>query len=216
MTLIRVVIADDHTLLRAGLCGFLASLDGIECVGEAADGIEAITLIESLRPDVLMTDISMPRLDGLGLTTAVARDYPSTRVIILSMHTEKRYVEKALQAGAMGYLVKDSGTAEVELAVRSVARGDSYLSPTVSRHVVSEYARLTEAEAAQDPLTPRQREILKLIAEGLTTKAIARHLKISTKTADTHRVQLMDRLNIHDIAGLVRYAIRTGLVDPDV
>jgi DNA-binding NarL/FixJ family response regulator len=214
---IRVLIVDDHALLRAGLRGLLAALEGVEVVGEAADGLKALELVEALRPDVLMTDIAMPGLDGLGLTTEVARGSPQTRVIILSMHTEWAYVDKALRSGAVGYLVKDSGTTEVELAVRAVARGESYLSPVVSRHVVTEYARMAEAQqASPDPLTPRQREVLKLIAEGLTTKAIAHRLDISAKTADTHRVQLMERLGIHDIAGLVRYAIRTGLVDQDV
>jgi DNA-binding NarL/FixJ family response regulator len=213
---IRVLIADDHTLIRAGLRGLLDALDGIEVVGEAVDGLKALDLVEALRPDILMTDIAMPGLDGLRLTTAVARDRPQTRVLILSMHTEWAYADKAMRAGAAGYLVKDSCTAEVELAVRAVARGESYLSPAVSKHVVAGYARMAEAQAADPgPLTPRQREVLKLIAEGLTTKAIARLLDISAKTADTHRVQLMERLGIHDIAGLVRYAVRAGVVDRD-
>jgi DNA-binding NarL/FixJ family response regulator len=211
---IRVLIVDDHALLRAGLRGLLAGLEGVEVVGEAADGLKALELVEALRPDILMTDIAMPGLDGLGLTAAVAGVSTQTRVIILSMHTEWAYADKAVRSGAAGYLVKDSGTAEIELAVRAVARGETYLSPAVSKHVVAGYARMAEAQAADsDPLTPRQREVLKLIAEGLTTKAIARRLDISAKTADTHRVQLMERLDIHDIAGLVRYAIRTGLVD---
>jgi DNA-binding NarL/FixJ family response regulator len=213
---IRVVIVDDHVLIRSGLRGLLATLEGVEIVGEAADGLKALELVESLRPDILMTDISMPGLDGLGLAMAVTSGPSGTRVIILSMHTEVAYTDKALRAGAAGYLVKDSAVAEVELAVRAVARGESYLSPVVSKQVVAGYARMAEAQAAEpDPLTPRQREVLKLIAEGLTTKAIARRLDISAKTADTHRVQLMERLGIHDIAGLVRYAIRTGLIDQD-
>jgi DNA-binding NarL/FixJ family response regulator len=214
---IRVVIVDDHVLLRIGLRGLLAALEGVEIVGEAADGLKALELVEALRPDILMTDITMPGLDGLGLTTAVASGPSGTRVIILSMHTEVAYADKAVMAGAAGYLVKDSAVAEVELAIRAVARGESYLSPVVSKHVLTGYTRMAEAQAvAPDPLTPRQREVLKLIAEGLTTKAIARRLDISGKTADTHRVQLMERLGIHDIAGLVRYAIRTGLVDQGV
>lgn len=217
MKSIRVLIADDHTLLRAGLCGLIAGLEGVEVVGEAADGLKALEQVGALRPDILVTDIAMPGLDGLGLTMAVARGYPLTRVLILSMHTELAFADKALRAGAAGYLVKDSSTAEVEMAIRAVARGESYLSPAVSKHVVSGYARMADALAANsDPLTPRQREVLKLIAEGLTTKQVARRLDISAKTADTHRVQLMDRLGIHDLAGLVRYAIRIGLVDQDV
>jgi DNA-binding NarL/FixJ family response regulator len=213
---IRILIVDDHALLRAGLRGLLAGLEGVEVVGEAADGLEALELVGALLPDILMTDIAMPGLDGLGLTAAVAGVSAGTRVIILSMHTEWGYADKAVRSGAAGYLVKDSGTAEIELAVRAVARGEAYLSPAVSKHVVAGYARMAEARATDPgPLTPRQREVLKLIAEGLTTKAIARRLDISAKTADTHRVQLMERLEIHDIAGLVRYAIRIGLVDRD-
>jgi DNA-binding NarL/FixJ family response regulator len=216
MNPIRIVIADDHALLRAGLRGLLAGLEGVEVVGEAADGLQALELVKSLRPDLLMTDIAMPGLDGLGLTEAVAREVETTRVLILSMHTEPEYADRALRAGAAGYLVKDSGIAEVELAIRAVARGESYLSPSVSKHIVAGYARMASSQpATPDPLTPRQREVLKLIAEGLTTKAIARRLDISAKTADTHRVQLMERLGIHDIAGLVRYAIRIGLIDQD-
>jgi DNA-binding NarL/FixJ family response regulator len=216
MDSIRVLIVDDHALLRAGLRSLLASLEDIEVVGEAADGLKALERVEALRPDILMTDISMPGLDGLGLTAAIAGVSPGTRVIILSMHTEWGYADKALRAGAAGYLVKDSGTTEVEMAVRAVARGESYLSPAVSKHVVAGYTRMAEAQAAEpDPLTPRQREVLKLIAAGLTTKAIAHRLDISAKTADTHRVQLMERLGIRDIAGLVRFAIRTGLIDQD-
>ncbi|MDG3005720.1 response regulator [Paludisphaera mucosa] len=211
---IRVLIVDDHALIRAGLRGLLAALPEVQVIGEAVDGRQALELVESLRPDVMMTDISMPGIDGLELTAAVARGPAPTKVLILSMHTERAYADKAMRAGAAGYLVKDSGTAEIELAIRAVARGESYLSPAVTKHVVAGYARMAEAEANDPgPLTPRQRDVLKLIAAGLTTKAIAHRLDISVKTADTHRVQLMERLGIHEIAGLVRYAIRTGLVD---
>ena len=217
MAPIRVLLVDDHALLRAGIRALLDGLEGIEVVGEAADGLRALEMVEALRPDLLLTDIAMPGLDGLELTARLARDFTQTRALILSMHTENEYATKALRAGAAGYLVKDAGTAELELALRAVARGESYLSPVVSKHVVAGYAQLAEAHAAtSDPLTPRQREVLKLIAEGQTTKAIARRLDISVKTADTHRVQLMERLGIHDIAGLVRYAIRVGLVTADV
>jgi DNA-binding NarL/FixJ family response regulator len=217
MTIIRVLIADDHALLRAGLRGVLDGLEGIAVVGEAADGRKALELVGALQPDILMTDIGMPVLDGLALTTLVARDFPQTRVMILSMHTEDEYADRALRAGAVGYLIKDSGTTELEPAIRAVARGESFLSPAISKHVVAGYARLSVSQVSPgDPLTPRQREVLKLVALGLTTKAIAHRLDISPKTADTHRVQLMERLGIHDIAGLVRYAIRIGLVSPDV
>jgi len=217
MKTIRIVIADDHALVRAGLRGLLDGPEGVAVVGEAADGRQALDMVEALRPDILMTDIGMPALDGLALTRLVARDFPETRVVILSIHTDAEYADKALRAGASGYLIKDSGTTELEPAIRAVARGDTFLSPAISKHVVAGYARLSESQAAAaDPLTPRQREVLELIALGLTTKAIAHRLDISAKTADTHRVQLMERLGIHDIAGLVRYAIRIGLVSPDV
>ncbi len=214
MNPIRLVLADDHALLRAGLKGLLSRLQGIDVVGEAADGATALRMVASLAPDILMTDIGMPLIDGLTLTARVAREFPATRVVILSMHTEKEYADKALRAGAVGYLIKDSATSELELAIRAAARGEAFLSPVVSRYVIAEYSRLAEDEASTGPLTPRQREVLKLIAEGLPTKAIARHLDISVKTAETHRTQLMERLDIHDVAGLVRYAIRSGLVDP--
>jgi len=217
MKAIRILIADDHALLRAGLRGMLDGLVGISVVGEAADGREALEMVAALGPDILITDIGMPVLDGLALTRLVARDFPKTRVVILSMHTDEEYADKALRTGAAGYLIKDAGTSELEPAIRAVARGDTFLSPAISKHVVAGYARLSELQtAATDPLTPRQREVLILIALGLTTKAIAHRLGISAKTADTHRVQLMERLRIHDIAGLVRYAIRIGLVSPDV
>lgn len=216
MNSLRIVVADDHILLRDGLRNLIGTLEGVEVVGEASDGVQALELVKTLRPDLLMTDIAMPRLDGLGLTAEVTRQFPETRVIILSMHTEGGYAEGALRAGATGYLVKDSGTAEVELAIRAVARGESYLSPVVSKHIITSYNRMIDTKTPEsNPLTPRQLEVLKLIAEGHTTKSIASRMDISVKTADTHRVQLMERLDIHDIAGLVRYAIRNRLIDQD-
>jgi DNA-binding NarL/FixJ family response regulator len=210
---IRVLLVDDHTLLRAGLRVLLQDLPAVEVVGEAASGEEALVLVEALGPDILLCDVTMPGPSGLEVAEQVARNFPGTRTIILSMHAEKEYAVKALQAGAVGYLLKDAGTAELELALRAVAGGGLYLSPAISKHIVADYARMASARVEDpDPLTSRQREVLKLIAEGLTTKAIARRLQISAKTADTHRTQLMERLGIHDIAGLVRYAIKIGLV----
>jgi DNA-binding NarL/FixJ family response regulator len=213
MDAIRVVLADDHGFLRVGVRSLLEEATGIEVVAEASDGQEALALVAAHRPDVLVTDISMPCLDGLELAGRVARDHPETKVLILSMHKEKAYATRALGSGAAGYLLKEAGAAELESAVRAVARGEGYISPAVSAHVVADYARLAQAEAsAADPLSPRQREVLCLIAQGLPTKAIARRLGISVKTAETHRGLLMERLDIHDVAGLVRYAIRTGQV----
>jgi DNA-binding NarL/FixJ family response regulator len=163
-----------------------------------------------------MMDISMPELNGLEATARVARDRPEVRVIILSMHATEEYVWQALRAGAAGYLLKDADTSELERAVACVARGESYLSPAVSRHVIGDYIRRTGGEGSSlDLLTPRQREVLQLIAEGNSTKEIARKLHLSAKTVETHRMQLMERLDIRDIAGLVRYAIRVGIVKPD-
>ena len=185
----------------------------IEIVAEAGDGHEAMTLVETYQPDVLVTDISMPGLTGLYIAERVARDWPQTRVLILSVHSERAYATKALASRAAGYLLKDAVSAEYIAAVRAVVRGESYLSPAVSGHLVAEYNRLAQAEAiTTDPLTSRQKEILRLVAEGMPTKSIARRLGISGKTVDGHRSQLMERLGIHDVAGLVRYAIRIGLI----
>jgi DNA-binding NarL/FixJ family response regulator len=211
---IRVLIADDHTLVRAGIRALLQGLEGVEVVAEAGDGREAMALAELHRPDVLVTDIAMPHVSGLELAGRVARELPEARVIILSMHGNEEYASRALQAGAAGYLLKDSGLAELELAVRAVARGETYLSPAVSKHVIADYLRRTGgAPPESGSLTPRQRQVLRLIAEEKTTKTIARLLGVSVKTVETHRAQLMDRLDIHDVAGLVRHAIRIGLVE---
>lgn len=215
MGTIRVVLADDHAVVRRGVRSLLEAPD-IEVVAEAGDGHQALAAVAAHRPDVLMTDIAMPGMTGLELAERVARDFPPTRVLILSMHKDKAYATRALAAGAAGYLLKDSGAAECEAAVRAVVRGESYLSPAVSGHVVAEYTRLAQAEAAAaDPLTSRQREVLRLITEGLPTKSIARRLGISAKTVEAHRGQLMERLGIHDVASLVRYAIRIGLIGAD-
>ncbi len=214
METIRVLIADDHTLVRAGIRALLQGLEGVEVVAEAGDGREAMALALVHRPDVLVTDIAMPHVSGLELAARVACELPGARVIILSMYGNEEYASRALQAGAAGYLLKDSGLAELELAVRAVARGETYLSPAVSKHVIADYLRRTGgAPPESGSLTPRQRQVLQLIAEGKTTKAIARLLGVSVKTVETHRAQLMDRLDIHDVAGLVRHAIRIGLVE---
>ncbi len=216
MTAIRVLVADDHNLVRAGLRALLQSLEGVQVVAEASHGRQALNLVATYQPDVVLMDIGMPELNGLEATARIVRDFPATRVIILSMHNNEEYVLKALRAGAAGYLIKDAGTAELETAVRAVARGETYLSPAVSKHVVGEYLRRVGGEESPvDQLTARQREVLQLLAEGHSTQDIAQKLDISSRTVEAHRAQLMERLGIHDMAGLVRYAIRTGLVNPD-
>jgi DNA-binding NarL/FixJ family response regulator len=210
---LRVLLAEDHTLVRAGIRSLLKDLPGIEVVGEAGDGREALRLVKLLQPDVVLMDVGMPRMNGLEATARLAKELPNVRVIVLSMHAHEEYVWQALRAGAAAYLLKDAGTSELELALKAVARGETYLSSAVSKHVVDAYVRRSGDEPPQrQPLTPRQREILQLVAEGRTTKEIASTLDLSVKTIEAHRTQLMDRLGIHDVAGLVRYAIRTGLV----
>lgn len=209
----RVLIVDNHAMVRAGFRALLQSLEDIEVVAEAGDGREAVRLVALHQPDIVLMDIAMPEMNGLEATARIKKEFPHVRVIILSMHTNEEYVYQALRAGAMGYLLKDGGTSELELAIRAIAQGETYLSPTVSKHVITDYMRRVSTDSnPSEQLTPRQREILQLIAEGKSTKEIAEILYISVKTVETHRMQLMDRLDIHDIAGLVHYAIRTGLV----
>jgi DNA-binding NarL/FixJ family response regulator len=210
---IRVLLADDHTLVRAGLRTLVELIQGVEVVAETGDGREALDLIRALKPDVALMDIGMPGLNGLELAVRVAAECPATRVIVLSMHTSEAYVSQALRAGVAGYLIKDASVAELPLALSSVARGEMYLSPAISKTVVEALRGLPDHPL--EGLTPRQREILQLIAEGHSTKEIAWTLKVSGKTVETHRAQLMDRLGIYDVAGLVRFAIRCGLISAD-
>ncbi len=216
MTPIRVVLADDHTLVRAGIRALLEKLPDVHVVAEASDGREAVHLVTTTQPDVVLMDIAMPGLNGLEATRRLVKEFPAIRVLILSMHKNEEYVWQALRAGAVGYLLKDADLAELVLAITAVTRGETYLSPPISKHVIREYVqRVGGEETGLEQLTPRQREILQLIAEGHTTKMIAQRLGLSVKTVETHRVQMMERLDIHEIAGLVRYAIRMGVVLPD-
>jgi len=206
---IRVLLADDHTLVLAGIRGLLTKLDGVEVVGEAADGHETLRLAEALRPDIVLLDIAMPGMNGLEVAQRLSEFDPAIRVIILSMHASEEYVLRALRAGAAGYLLKDSAVAELELAIRAVVRGETYLSPPVSKRVVDEYVSRTGG--TPDPLaslTPRQREILQLVAEGHTSKDIAQRLSLSYRTVET----LMKRLGVTDVTGLVRFAMKSGLI----
>ncbi len=213
MNTTRVLLADDHTLVRAGLRKLLESIPGMEVVGEAGDGLALLELAEKLQPKVVLMDIAMPGLNGLEATARITKSWPDIRVLILSMHQSAEYVRQALRHGAVAYLLKDAAPLELEWALAAVLRGETYLSPAVSKGVVSDYVhRLRSDEPAQAALTPRQREVLQLIAEGQSTKEIARRLDLSVKTVETHRTQLMKQLDIHEVAGLVRYAIREGLI----
>ncbi|RRR76331.1 MAG: DNA-binding response regulator [Candidatus Viridilinea halotolerans] len=216
MTDLRILIADDHTLVRAGFRSLLESLPGCCVVAEVGDGREALRLVAQLQPDVVLMDVKMPSLNGLEATARISRDYPNVRVVILSMYTNEEYVLQALRAGAVGYLLKDAATAELQLAIQAAVRGEMYLSPSISKRVLQDYIQLIgNGGGMLDALTPRQREVLQLIAEGRTMKEIAQSLQISVKTAESHRTQLMERLDIHDVTGLVRFAIRVGLVTPE-
>jgi DNA-binding NarL/FixJ family response regulator len=209
---IRVVVVDDHTLVRNGLRALLETLPDVKVIGEAAGGREALREIAERAPDVVLMDITMPDMNGLAATERVVREHPRVAVLMVSMHADREFVARALRAGARGYLLKDASRAELELAVRSVARGGTYLSPPVAKPVVADYlARGETTDDTFEHLSPRQREILQLIAEGHTTKEVAARLGVSVKTAETHRSLLMKRLEIHDVAGLVRYAIRVGI-----
>jgi len=219
MTKTRIVLADDHTLVRGGIRALLESIPGVEVVAESGDGREALELIAKHGPEVALLDIGMPSMNGLEVARQAAKDHPRTKVVILSMHADPAYVKQALQAGVAGYLLKGAAVAELPLALQSVARGEVYLTPKVSQSVVQGYLREGPEEegggGSAEGLTRRQREILQLIAEGKATKEIAQILDVSVKTVETHRMRLMDRLGIHDVAGLVRYAIRAGIVSSD-
>jgi DNA-binding NarL/FixJ family response regulator len=209
---IRILIVDDHTLVRAGIRMLLATMRDVEVVAEASDGNQALALIEQHRPQVVLMDIAMKAVNGLDATAKISAAHPEVRVLILSMHANEEYVLQALRAGAAGYLLKEAATAELEIALQAVSRGETYLSPPVSRAVVDGYVHRIAERQPEDGLTPRQREILCLIAKGLGTKEIAYRLDLSVKTIETHRAMIMDRLGIRDIAGLTRYAIRSGLI----
>lgn len=212
--MISIMLVDDHQLVRDGFRALIERIGGVGIVGEADNGRTAISLIEKIVPDVLLVDIELPFLNDIELVRRITREQPRTRSVILTAHREAEYVMRALRAGAVGYLLKDSTIAEVEFAIRAVHRGDTYLTPKVSTHLILDALNRTanEEDDAESSLTDREREILQLVAEGLSTKEIALLLNISAKTVDTHRAHLMERLGIHKLAGLVRYAVRIGLV----
>ncbi|MGB9330504.1 MAG: response regulator transcription factor [Steroidobacteraceae bacterium] len=208
---IRVVLADDHLIVRQGL-RMLLEKEQIEVIGEASNGLEAIELIRELRPDIAVLDYEMPKLGGLGVLTELPRISSKTGSIILTRHMEEPYAIEALRAGARGYVLKTQAGNDVVAAIRHVHRGEVYLSPRISKVVVDAYLASTDLQSVA--LTSRERQVLQLVGEGHSTKQIAALLGISAKTADTHRATLMNKLDIHQVAGLVRYAIRSGLIEP--
>lgn len=213
---IRVLLADDHNLFRAGIRSLLDRVADIEIIGEASNGREVLRLSEADPPDVILMDILMPELNGLDATARVIAKFPDVRVIILTMNVAEEYVLQGLRAGAAGYLPKNGSPGELELAIKAVARGEIFLGSAVSMSAVPDYIkRMGGRGDAQARLTSRQREVLQLVAEGNRTKEIAKKLSLSVKTIEMHRAQLMDVLDIHDIPGLVRYAIRIGLITSD-
>lgn len=213
--MIHVMVAEDHALVRAGLKLLLQKLEGVEVVAEAGDGLDVVKMVPSIRPDIVLMDIAMPGLNGLEATARIRKENPSTRVILLSMFGSEDHLRQALDAGASGYLLKGADLEELGRAIQVVSRGDSYLTPSVAKHTIDILRQRNMGLGGPlDRLTPRQREILQLIAEGHSTKSMADRLGLSVKTVETHRAQLMERLNIHDIAGLVRFAIQVGLIHP--
>jgi DNA-binding NarL/FixJ family response regulator len=209
----RVLLADDHALVRAGIRALLGRIEDIEVVGEAGDGHEALRMIKEMRPDIALLDITMPGLSSFDVLEESTRLFPDLRVIILTVHDAAEYAMKALRAGAAGFLPKSAAANELREALETVERGETYLSVEVARKAGLQQAQETERSRLLKRITPRQREILTLVAEGASTRDIARTLNISVKTVESHRAQLMERLDIHEVAGLVRYAIRTGLID---
>jgi len=215
MKRMRVLLVEDHGLVRAGFRALLEGISGVQVVGEAADGRAGLSMIHSTNPHVVLMDIALPKLNGLEVLERVVKDHPKVQVVMLSMHANEEYVSRALRSGARGYVLKDADISELELALRAVTDGNIYLSPAVSKSMVDDYMRRVRSQGSPHALTERQQEVLQQIAEGRNTKEIAYRLKRSVKTIESHRAQLMKRLNIHDVAGLVRYAIRAGLVRPE-
>lgn len=214
----RIVLAEDHTLVRKGMRLLLETIPGLTVVGEAADGLEALQLIEQHLPDCVLMDLAMPGLSGIEAVRRSTAKFPHIPILVVSMHADEAYVHQALAAGAAGYLLKGSDKEELEIAVRTVCTGTTYLTPAISKTLVAALSRKSQVSSASSPLdllTPRQREVLRLVAEGNTTKQVAARLGLSVKTVEAHRGAIMGRLDIRDLAGLVRFAIRAGLVTED-
>lgn len=215
MKKIRILLADDHKLMRSGLRLLIEQQPDLSVVGEAADGREAVALAKSLRPDVAVMDISMPNLNGIEAAQQITQSHAELAVIVLSMHPDESYVLRALKAGAKGYLLKDSAESDLITAVRAVARGKSFFSPAVSKVLLDDYMRKLKrsgAEDAYDLLTPREREVLQLVAEGKSNKEVANLLNLSVYTVETHRSNIMQKLNLKGVPELTLYAVRKGII----
>jgi len=212
---IRILLADDHTLMRSGIRALLEDEPGLTVIGEAEDGRSAVAQACRLEPDVVIMDIAMPLLNGLEATRQIRQQCPRVRVLILSMHDNEEYIRQVLEAGAMGYILKDAAARELISAIRSVYRGEAVLSPAVTRLVIEDYLRWGGArpQDESDGLSPREREVLQLIAEGYTNKQIAEILSISIKTVQAHRNNLMGKLDLHDRGELIKYAIQKKIIE---
>jgi DNA-binding NarL/FixJ family response regulator len=214
MTTVRILIAEDHTIVRKGLCSILENEKGIDVVGEAENGKEAIKKVEEHNPDLVVMDISMPLLNGLDATRQIKRRFPEVKVLILTMHTSEEYVIEILKAGASGYIVKKAAPSDLVSAIHAISRGEAYLSPSISTSVIKRFLQVSGTEAGLDissALTEREREVLQLIAEGHSNRKIAEMLFISVKTVEAHRSHIMDKLDLHNVADLTRFAIRIGI-----
>jgi len=215
MQKIRVLVVDDHTIVRDGICALLALSGDIEVVGEAANGSEALQMGRELKPDVVLMDISMPIMDGLEATRRICKEFPAIKVLVLTQYDDKEYVFPVIEAGASGFISKVAASAELALGIRSVYRGDSYLSPSVARLLVEDYQHGSK-QVSHDPyeqLTDRERDVLKLVAEGYTTQEIADMLVVSPKTVEGHKTNLMAKLGIRNRIDLVKYALRKGIIN---
>ncbi len=207
----QIIIADDHQLVRAGIVALLNGIANVQVVGEASDGEQVLQLVDELKPDILFLDLAMPKMTGLETLMRLHESHPQVNVIILSMHDSHEYVHRALKYGAVGYMLKDALPDELESAIRAVEQGNRWLSSAISKTVIEGYLGRDGQEEYLPMLTERQKQILKMIAEGHSTKQIGGELNLSVKTIETYRTQIMSRLGIHDVAGLVRYAIKHGI-----
>jgi len=215
MQKIRVLVVDDHTIVRDGICALLALAGDMEVVGEAANGSEALKMVKELKPDVVLMDIAMPIMGGLEATRRICKEFPRTKVLVLTQYDDKEYVFPVIEAGAAGFISKVAASSELALGIRSIYHGDSYLSPSVARLLVEDYQHGAGGRVSQDPyeqLTDRERDVLKLMVEGYTTQEIADMLVVSRKTVEGHKTNLMAKLGIHNRTELIKYALRKGII----